>query len=207
MAHHASGPQWIWHGRKRSFTFILITLLIFTTLFGAALTVFAAGALTVRVYLDTNRDGLDNDGPGNGVAGVLVSVYTADSVIVGLNTTNSEGEVVFPSLPDGDYRIEVSNLGARVVSVPGAGNAGLLSFVTITGGAVTQRVGLRPATPIDNVAPAGTRSISARVWDDRDADGIQDAGEPALSDLPVYLTDSLGNVVTGPVNTDSQGRA
>ncbi len=207
MAHYASSTQGIGNSRKHIFTLILIALLIFSALFGAALTVFAAGTLTVRVYLDTNRDGLDNDGPGNGVAGVLVSVYTTDSVLVGLNTTNSDGEVVFPALPDGDYRIEVSNLGARVVSVPGAGNAGLLSFVTISGSAVTQRVGLRPATPTDNDAPAGTRSIVTRVWDDLDADGIQDAGEPALSGLPTYLIDSLGNIVAGPVNTDSQGRA
>ncbi|OAN48636.1 collagen-binding protein [Chloroflexus islandicus] len=208
MAHYVSEAQRIWRSRKHVFTLILIALLIFTALFGAALTVFAAGTLTVRVYIDTNRDGLDNDGPGNGVAGVLVSVYTADSVIVGLNTTNSDGEVVFPALPDGNYRIEVSNLGARVVSVPGAGNAGLLSFVTISGSAVTQRVGLRNLDGlIDTGAPAGTRSIAARVWNDLDADGIQDAGEPALSGLPAYLIDSLGNVVTGPVTTDSQGRA
>ncbi|WP_322488773.1 SdrD B-like domain-containing protein [Chloroflexus sp.] len=207
MTHYVSEAQRIWRSRKHVFTLILIALLIFTALFGAVLTVFAAGTLTVRVYIDTNRDGLDNDGPGNGVAGVLVSVYTADSVIVGLNTTNSDGEVVFPALPDGNYRIEVSNLGARVVSVPGAGNAGLLSFVTISGSAVTQRVGLRPATPTDNNAPVGTRSIAARVWDDLDADGIQDAGEPGLGGIPVALVDSLGNVVTGPVNTDSQGRA
>ncbi len=208
MAHYASGTQRIGHSRKRLFPLILIALLIFSALFGATLTAFAAGTLTVRVYLDTNRDGLDNDGPGNGIAGVLVSVYTADSVLVGLNTTNSDGEVVFPALPDGDYRIEVSNLGARVVSVPGAGNAGLLSFVTISGSAVTQRVGLRNLDGvIDTGAPAGTRSIAARVWNDLDADGIQDAGEPPLTSLPVYLIDSLGNTVAGPVNTDSQGRA
>lgn len=207
MAHQAFGSRPMWGRRKHSISLILIALLIFTGLFSTVLTVFAASTLTVRVYLDTNRDGLDNDGPGNGIAGVLVSVYTADSVLIGLNTTNSDGEVVFPALPDGNYRIEVSNLGARVVSIPGAGNAGLLSFVTISGSAVTQRVGLRPATPTDNDAPAGTRSIAARVWNDLDADGIQDAGEPALSGLPVYLIDSLGNVVTGPVTTDSQGRA
>ncbi|GIV89344.1 MAG: collagen-binding protein [Chloroflexus sp.] len=186
---------------------LIVAIFIVSTLFSAAITVFAAGTLTVHVYTDTNRNGLDDDGPGNGIAGVLVSVYTADSVLIGLNTTDNNGDVVFPALPDGEYRIEVSNLGARVVSVPGAGNAGLLSFVTISGSAVTQRVGLRPATPTDNDAPIGTRSVVARVWDDRDADGIQDAGEPGLSSIPVTLIDSLGNLVAGPVNTDSQGRA
>ncbi|ACL23239.1 SdrD B-like domain-containing protein [Chloroflexus aggregans] len=207
MSQHSSVLIPHLYRRKRGIISLILALLIVSTLFSAAITVFAAGTLTVHVYTDTNRNGLDDDGPGNGIAGVLVSVYTADSVLVGLNTTDSNGDVVFPALPNGEYRIEVSNLGARVVSVPGTGNAGLLSFVTISGSAVTQRVGLRPATPTDNDAPIGTRSVVARVWDDRDADGVQDAGEPGLSGIPVQLIDSLGNLVAGPVNTDIQGRA
>ncbi|MEJ5345452.1 MAG: SdrD B-like domain-containing protein [Chloroflexus sp.] len=177
-------------------------------IFGAALSVFAAGTLTVQVYLDSDRDGTFDSGE-TGIGGVQVAVYSAESVIVGLNTTDASGQVVFPALPDGSYRIEVSNLGARVVSVPGPDNPGLLSFVTIAGGAVTQRIGLRELDggSIDTGAPAGTRSISVRVWDDSDADGIQDAGEPAFSGLPVRLVDSIGNTVAGPVNTDSLGRA
>ncbi|WP_333691950.1 SdrD B-like domain-containing protein [Chloroflexus sp.] len=194
------------HRHKHIVSFILIAILIISATFSAALTALAAGTLTVQVYIDDARDGFyDTD---SGVSGVLVSVYSSDGVIVGLNTTNSAGEVVFPSLPDGNYRIEVSNLGARVVSIPGLDNAGLLSFATISGGAVTQRVGLRDAVGgIDTAAPPGTRNITARVWDDRDADGIQDAGEPGLGSLPVILVDSLGNTIAGPVNTDSQGRA
>ncbi|MGQ9741744.1 MAG: SdrD B-like domain-containing protein, partial [Chloroflexus sp.] len=177
-------------------------------IFGAALSVFAAGTLTVQVYLDSDRDGTFDSGE-TGIGEVQIAVYSAESVIVGLNTTDSGGQVVFPALPEGNYRIEVSNIGARVVSVPGPDNPGLLSFVTIDGTAVTQRIGLRglDGGSIDTGAPPGTRSISVRVWDDSDADGIQDAGEPAFSDLPVRLVDSIGNTVTGPVNTDALGRA
>nr|WP_322815457.1 SdrD B-like domain-containing protein [Chloroflexus sp.] len=177
-------------------------------IFGAALSVFAAGTLTVQVYLDSDRDGTFDSGE-TGIGGVQIAVYSAESVIVGLNTTDAGGQVVFPALPDGDYRIEVSNIGARVVSVPGPDNPGLLSFVTIAGGAVTQRIGLRELDggSIDTGAPVGTRSISVRVWDDSDADGIQDAGEPEFSGLPIRLVDSIGNTVAGPVNTDALGRA
>ncbi|WP_052337911.1 SdrD B-like domain-containing protein [Chloroflexus sp. Y-396-1] len=192
---------------KRFYSGFIVTLIL-GFLFSVVMSVFAAGTLTVQVYLDSDRDGTFDSGE-TGISGVLVSVYSAESVIVGLNTTDSNGQVVFPSLPDGNYRIEVSNLGARVVSVPGNDNPGLLSFVTISGGAVTQRIGLRELDggSVDTGAPVGTRSISVRVWDDSDADGIQDASEPSLSGLPVRLVDSLGNLVSGPVNTDALGRA
>lgn len=194
--------------RKRLFLLSFIIVCTISMIFGAALSVFAAGTLTVQVYLDSDRDGTFDSGE-TGISGVQIAVYSAESVIVGLNTTDAGGQVVFPALPDGNYRIEVSNIGARVVSVPGPDNPGLLSFVTIAGGAVTQRIGLRELDggSIDTGAPAGTRSISVRVWDDSDADGIQDAGEPAFSSLPVRLVDSIGNTVAGPVNTDSLGRA
>ncbi len=192
---------------RRFYSGFIVTLIL-GFLFSVVMSVFAAGTLTIQVYLDSDRDGTFDSGE-TGISGILVSVYSAESVIVGLNTTDSNGQVVFPSLPDGNYRIEVSNLGARVVSVPGNDNPGLLSFVTISGGAVTQRIGLRELDggSIDTGAPVGTRSISVRVWDDSDADGIQDAGEPSLSGLPVRLVDSLGNLVSGPVNTDALGRA
>ncbi|MGQ9482920.1 MAG: SdrD B-like domain-containing protein, partial [Chloroflexus sp.] len=194
--------------RKRLFLLTLIIACTISMIFGAALSVFAAGTLTVQVYLDSDRDGTFDSGE-TGIGEVQIAVYSAESVIVGLNTTDSGGQVVFPALPEGNYRIEVSNIGARVVSVPGPDNPGLLSFVTIDGTAVTQRIGLRglDGGSIDTGAPPGTRSISVRVWDDSDADGIQDAGEPAFSDLPVRLVDSIGNTVTGPVNTDALGRA
>jgi hypothetical protein len=193
--------------RSYFFTGFIVTLIL-SLLFSAVMSVFAAGTLTVQVYLDSNRNGTFDSGE-TGIGGILVSVYSAESVIVGLNTTDSSGQVVFPSLPDGNYRIEISNLGARVVSVPGSDNPGLLSFVTISGGAVTQRIGLRELDggSVDTGAPAGTRSVSVRVWDDSDADGVQDAGEPSFSGLPVRLVDSLGNTVAGPVNTDALGRA
>ncbi len=208
MAHQTLARIQTTPARKRLFLLALILVCTISMIFGAALSVFAAGTLTVQVYLDSDRDGTFDSGE-TGIGGVQIAVYSAESVIVGLNTTDAGGQVVFPALPDGDYRIEVSNIGARVVSVPGPDNPGLLSFVTIAGGAVTQRIGLRELDggSIDTGAPVGTRSISVRVWDDSDADGIQDAGEPEFSGLPIRLVDSIGNTVAGPVNTDALGRA
>ncbi|MGV2876374.1 SdrD B-like domain-containing protein, partial [Macrococcus capreoli] len=45
--------------------------------------------------------------------------------------------------------------------------------------------------------------IGNRVWEDINRNGIQDAGEPGISDVPIYLNDEAGNKIT--VLTDANG--
>ena len=54
-----------------------------------------------------------------------------------------------------------------------------------------------------NVAP--TYAIGDQVWQDRNADGIQESGEPGLPGVPVTLFTATGSVVASTV-TDSAGR-
>src|SRR5262249_54147170 len=100
-------------------------------LLGMAPPAYAAADLTVKVYDDAGRDGVDTAASETGIAGVQVALYNTDNNPAGLINTNASGLAVFPALPSGDYRIEVSNIGARVVSVPGAldTNPGLVTRV------------------------------------------------------------------------------
>jgi serine-aspartate repeat-containing protein C/D/E len=43
------------------------------------------------------------------------------------------------------------------------------------------------------------------VWEDLDADGIQDDGEPGLAGVSVTLRDASGNAVGSPVTTGTDG--
>ncbi len=188
----------------RSLIARVLTLLIATVIalgvapFGPLPLAYAAGTLTVKVYVDAARDGVDTGGAEPGLGGVSVAVYSVDNLLVGLNNTNAGGVVTFPDLPDGEYRVEVGPLSGYVVSVPGAANTnpGLVSRVAIAGAATTVSVGVRQLSGgIDTGAPAGTRSITPRVWDDRDGDGIQDADEPGVTGLTLELLDSASTVV------------
>ncbi|HWQ15232.1 MAG TPA: SdrD B-like domain-containing protein [Roseiflexaceae bacterium] len=168
-----------------------------------ARTAGAVGDLTIRVYDDngagggTPRNGL-RDGAEPGVGGVTVTVFNADGVLQAANNTDAAGLAIFPVLPDGAYRVEVSNIGfgapnGRVVSLPGpaapAQDNALVLFETISGGPRSRDVGLRAlnAAGVDPAAPAARRTVTSRVWDDRDADGVQDADEPGLGGLTLEL--------------------
>lgn len=67
-----------------------------------------------RVWLDTNNDGIDNDGgggalgSGTGIAGVTVQLWKADgSAMVASTTTNATGHYLFTGLDADEYRVVI----------------------------------------------------------------------------------------------------
>ncbi|MGQ9550101.1 MAG: SdrD B-like domain-containing protein, partial [Roseiflexus sp.] len=183
----------------RRWAAIAATALALSTLmalFGTRV-VSAVGDLTVRVYTDSNRDGSYQSGE-PGVSGVTVLVYNTDNNLLYSVNTDSNGLANFPNTPNGNYRVEVLNPNngipnGTVISLPGSTTPGqdnaLVFFVTISGGSVQRDVGLRSldASGVDSDAPSGYRTIVVRAWDDLDADGIQDAGEPGIGGLTLGL--------------------
>ncbi|NTU82397.1 MAG: hypothetical protein HGA45_23995, partial [Chloroflexales bacterium] len=182
-------------------------------LLGPAATAYAqtTGTLTVRVYNDTNRNGVDNAEPA--IVGQFVTVYSADDRVVNQLFTNDSGVATFSLLPFGLYRVEVTPPANTVISVPGpaaAGqvrpNPGLVFRVALAAPSVNFGVGLRDVSGgPDPLAPSGYRSLDTRIWDDLDADGIQDAGEPGLTGLTVQLFDGATPVVTATEVPDLAG--
>ncbi|MBO9389770.1 MAG: hypothetical protein J7482_13385, partial [Roseiflexus sp.] len=190
-----------------------LTLSTLMAFFGSRIA-SAVGDLTIRVYTDSNRNGQYDSGE-PGVNGVPVSVYNTDNNLLFSVNTNASGLAIFPNTPNGDYRVEVANPNnglpnGTVISLPGSTTPGqdnaLVFFVTINNAPVQRDVGLRSldASGIDTGAPAGFRTIVVRAWDDRDANGIQDAGEPGLSGLTLGLYNP-SNVLVATATTGPDG--
>ncbi|MFQ3684921.1 SdrD B-like domain-containing protein [Roseiflexus sp.] len=185
--------------QRRYLTAVTIAALVLSMLLTllSARVASAVGDLTVRVYTDSNRDG-DFDSGEPALSGVPVLVYNTDNNLLYSVNTNAFGLAIFPSTPNGNYRVEVTNPAngapnGTVISLPGPVTPGqdnaLVFFVTISGAPVQRDVGLRSldASGIDPGAPVGVRTVVVRAWDDRDANGIQDAGEPGISGLTLGL--------------------
>ncbi|MDW8234671.1 MAG: SdrD B-like domain-containing protein, partial [Roseiflexaceae bacterium] len=192
-SHRPRRPQ------MRRLAAIAAAALVLSTLFAifGVRVASAVGDLTVRVYTDSNRNGQYDSGE-PAVSGVPVSVFNTDNNLLYSVNTNASGLAVFPNTPNGNYRVEVTNPGngapnGTVISLPGPTTPGqdnaLVFFVTINNAPVQRDVGLRSlnSSGIDIGAPVGFRTIVVRAWDDQDANGIQDTGEPGLTGLTLGL--------------------
>jgi uncharacterized repeat protein (TIGR01451 family) len=116
-----------------------------------------------RVWLDTDRDGIQDDGEA-GVAGVVVDLYTAAGDWAGETTTDAAGDYLFDGLPAGDYEIRLT--------LPAA----LADLYTLTDLAA----GSDPTVDSDAVRESDTESVIAAVSLTADDSGLM----TAVADMP-----------------------
>ncbi len=174
-----------------------------------------------RIWEDMNKNGLqDLDEPG--INGVLVNLYDTDDNLVsytrsGDNQAGEAGYYLFPNVPAGDYYLEFvyptsyqvtdyhtgadatidSDLDETLVlpatDLGVAKNAIKTDTLTLSADNLTLDAGLYQYAELGNF-----------VWNDRDADGIQDAGEPGSAGVQVQLLDGDDNVLQ-TTTTDVNG--
>ena len=156
-----------------------------------------------RVWLD-DGDGIQ-DGGEIGIEGVTVNLYDPSNTLLGSTNTDTGGGYSFSPGP-GDYYLEFL-LPADMAFAPrdqGIDDAadsdvdlglGTTSTFTLAPGEVdtTRDAGLEPA------------AIGNRVWDDLNADGRQQPGEPGQPGITVRLLDAADSEVVA-TTTDSGGR-
>lgn len=162
---------------------------------------YRPASLSEFVWFDKNRDGLVSDGE-TGAAGVRVTLLDANGNAVpgAVATTDANGHYQFTGLQPGAYSVQFDkatlpagySLTTASTGAPGSGGSdasvdtGTTGKVTLASGDdVTVRAGL--------VAQKAT--IGDRVWEDSNANGVQDAGEAGIAGATVLLKDSAGNVV------------
>jgi uncharacterized repeat protein (TIGR01451 family) len=159
------------------------------------------------VYEDKNANGIQNSGE-NGISGVTVNLLDKNNNFIASTTTGSNGEYSFTVVP-GDYKVQfVQPTGFNGVSPVNVGTNDALD----SDGLVSDVVTLAPGennTTVDS-GFYKTASLGDRVWEDSNANGIQDNGELGLAGVTVKLLDGSGNpVIVGgtPVTatTDANG--
>ncbi len=151
------------------------------------------------VWYDNNADGLQTDGEG-GVQGVTVRLYDDNDAVVATTETDVNGEYLFEDLQPGVYYVEFDLDTLPTNYSPTDRDSGSDDAVDSDADPTTGRT---VRTTLDGgesdlswdfgiYQPAG---LGDYVWFDTDADGIQDADEPAIEDVTVNLLDDAGNVL------------
>ena len=171
-------------------------------------------AVGTRVWLDTDRDGLqDVNEPG--IPGVTLTLKDALGNVLATTTTDADGNYLFD---DTDGLVFGQAFSVAITYPPGyvpttAGD-GTNPLDSSTGTATS--IELAAGTPVDLTLDFGLVpkvSVGDFVWLDTDRDGIQDAGEPGIEGVELALTNADGTPVTdldgnpvGTVLTDADGK-
>jgi hypothetical protein len=135
----------------------------------------------VIVYLDLNNNGVrDADEPFD--AADASGNYLIGGLLAGTYTVRVDAS----TLPDGV---------SATYDLDGVGTPGVVTGVTLSSG--------QARTDVD-FGYRGTASIGDRVWNDANANGIQDAGETGVSGIVVALYDSTGTLLI-TTTTDLNG--
>jgi hypothetical protein len=156
-----------------------------------------------RVWLDRDGDGVQETGE-PGLSGVIVyldlngnGVRDADEPF---DATDATGNYLIDGLPAGTYTVRVVTTTLptginQTYDLDGTGTPDAVTSVTLTSGEVR--------TDVD-FGYRGTASIGDRVWNDANANGIQDAGETGVDGVVVALYDSTGALLI-TTTTDLNG--
>ena len=160
------------------------------------------------VWNDVNQNGIKNANE-PGVPGITVCLLDASAVLLASTTTDVFGQYLFTNVAPGNYIINVGKPANWSYSPINAGNddfdsdvdnAGNTALITLVAGSrVTNADGA-----IFNTAPAGSASIGNKVWNDLNADGIQQTTEPGVPGVTVCLVNNA-NAIIATTTTDANG--
>ncbi len=147
---------------------------------GAAVASFGnlrAGTVSGTVFNDINGNGVQDAGE-KGIPGVTVELKDVFGNVVKTALTDADGNYVFSNLPPGSYTL---TQGENIVPANVAGGAAATANF-----AVIQQTG----------------TVSGRVFNDLNENGIQDADESGIPGIRVELRDSSGNLIATAVTGD-----
>ncbi len=148
------------------------------------------------VWVDTDADGVQNGGE-PGLAGVTVNLLDAGGGTVASTATAGDGSYSFTGLVPGDYRVEfVAPSGYSFSPLDQGVDDAVDSDADVTTGRSPLFTLVSGQSEVD--VDAGLFEDASEgdfVWDDLDADGIQDVGEPGLAGVTVNLLDAGGGTV------------
>ncbi|MBV6523040.1 MAG: hypothetical protein MNPFHGCM_03207 [Gemmatimonadaceae bacterium] len=151
----------------------------------------ATGQIGDLVWDDADGNGIQDPGEA-GIAGATVTLNGPGGTQVA--TTDATGAYSFTSLAGGTYSVTVATPNGYILS-PTAQGADPARDSNGSPASVTLATSSTMDVSVDVGFVRGTGSIGDFVWNDLNANGIQDAGEPGLAGVTVTLS-GAGNAST-----------
>ncbi len=167
------------------------------------------------VWYDANKDGIQDNGE-TGVSGVSVTLLDASGNPTGLTAiTNASGYYSFTNINVGTYQVQFGQPLGYSFTTPGLGGnpetdsnadqtTGTTGLITLTAGEFDDSIDAGLVTQGSNIT--ATAALGDYVFEDMNANGIQDAGDTGIAGVTVNLLDANGVQIPGETTiTDSTG--
>ncbi len=168
---------------------------------------YIPASLGDRAWVDANGNGIQDGGEAN-LQGAVVRLFDAGNNLVGTATTDVNGAYSFTGLRPGTYHETFTAPSGYVITKAGAGTAATdndsSGVGTASGSGPTINLVSGQNDITHDVGFYAPITIGDKVFNDADADGVQDIGETGISGATVKLLDGAGTVVA-TTTTDSNG--
>jgi uncharacterized repeat protein (TIGR01451 family) len=161
-----------------------------------------AGVIGDFVWHDTNLNGIQDSGE-PGIPGVVLNLYGPGHVFITTTTTDSNGMYQFTGRCASTYTVEVvppAGYSPTQSNAPGSTPAN-----DSNGAPATVTLGIDETNLTIDFGYYKPAAIGDFVWEDLNANGQQDAGEPGIPGVSVSLYKCTGDVLAGTTTTDSNG--
>ncbi|ELH0974719.1 carboxypeptidase regulatory-like domain-containing protein [Staphylococcus pseudintermedius] len=161
------------------------------------------------VWRDEDHNGVQNDGE-HGLEGVLVTLKTADGVVLNTTTSDANGHYQFTHVQKGKYIVEFTTPeGYEATSKHTTANTekdsdGLIANIDVTQDDMSIDAGFFPLENWNPQPKDETYTIGDFVWRDEDHNGVQNDGEHGLEGVLVTLKTADG-VVLNTTTSDANG--
>ncbi len=157
---------------------------------------------------DLNADGIQDQGE-PGIPGVKVALFACGSTdALATKTTDVNGIYLFENLPAGSYYVRFEQPSGYSFASPqdqGANDAADSDASPTTGETSCVVLGHDETNLTVDAGFHQSAALGDLVWNDLNANGIQDAGEGGIAGVAVDLYDCNGDVLQGTTTTDGDG--
>jgi len=152
------------------------------------------GSISGSVLIDVNGNGVANVADTNAISGVTIELLT-NNVVVATTVTDANGGYSFTNLMPGAYTVRETDLSGWYSTLDVSAPNDNLIPVNLTSG---------ESSAGNDFYDTHYAALGDFVWKDDNGDGVQNAGEPGMTNVTVRLLDSGSNVLFTTV-TDLNG--
>ena len=166
-----------------------------------------SGSISGTVYYDDNADAQMGEGEST-AADIAVELLDSSDAVIAKTYSASNGSYAFEGLAPARYRV-------RFTAPQGCGFSGTARTQT-RGGVMASDENVSATKLISAVSGTATdtahagivrlAAISGVIWEDRNADCMQDPAERGMEGVMVNLMDGAGRIIRSDAMTDSEGR-